>query len=220
MPSDFNALLSVIDRLLYMAELRTRSQQQGLPVHITVKTTELFPPEISRADMVLLVNKLLDTGCLNSAIAKDQPHNELAYALAQEGAVSISFSINTQSLLDYKRTLNAKYKTVIAPLSLKSGNVAFDLDTNTLSLEGRTVRFAPGTLEAALCSTMFARKVGTPVSWDDLYETIQGSANTDTKTGKKSIYDTVKRVNKRIQKELGADEELLSIQRTTVIRNY
>lgn len=106
-------------------------------------------------------------------------------------------------------------------ISIKEKKVEFDEVTSTITINGKKCPLPPATNIDYLARAMFSREVGEPVDWSIIYREMTGSqAVIGSKTNKKSVEDTVLRLNQKIQNIFGTEDKLISCKNKSIIRNY
>ena len=76
--------------------------------------------------------------------------------------------------------------------------------------------------EFCLCKIVFGsdNEIGMPISWGVAYEEMTGDSVKGGGSDRKSVYDTVTRLNDRIKREFKTHDDLLTWKDSTIIRNY
>jgi hypothetical protein len=110
-------------------------------------------------------------------------------------------------------------------VSLRSMPISYDVERCVIKIGHLEVKLPPGRYESDFCKTMFKYKPNKPISWDIIWDGIMGSSLTGekpepTRENWQMVYDTMRRINKRIKQTLNVDENLFSWKEKQVIRNF
>jgi hypothetical protein len=90
-----------------------------------------------------------------------------------------------------------------------------------LKIGNKKCHIPPSSHMHSLCRVVFRHTLNEPVDWSIIYEEMTGNKEGENfKKDKKSVYDTLDRINKAVKKCLNTDDELLSWDRKTIKRNY
>jgi len=214
----YQDVINIIDRLLHQLEEHEKTS-------VKVYLDDLCPPELSRLEVHKIMNRLNRNNCSISMIPRDG-NGELGnfIVLTDDKSIKVSLSANTEALGKYKQELRDKYindKPLIDDsYSLLKDGVSFDDVAGALKVRSKICYFAPDSIEVGLCNYMFRQKARKPIDWEEIYEYIEGSTPMSKVKGRKMIYDTMRRINKKLKKEVGVSEDLFEPQNKTIRRNY
>ncbi len=103
-------------------------------------------------------------------------------------------------------------------VNLKKDHVKFLEDKSTIVVGDLECPLLPYKNEFYLCKVMFNQKVNTPISWDFIYKETTGDEG--PKNEWRSVYDTMRKVNKRFMQKFNIDYKLFSWQNKTIKRNF
>ena len=129
--------------------------------------------------------------------------------------------------LDITKFPEAEKKNIIPKINLKSSEIKFDDDKSLIRIGEQNISLPPYKHEYYFCQVMFEYTAKEPVSWDIIYDRMNGHATIGA--GRKpeiirenwqQVNDTMKRVNNRIKEVCNTDDALFSWTEKTVIRNY
>ena len=130
--------------------------------------------------------------------------------------------------LDINPKFSDTEKKIITPkIDLQSSEIKYDDDKSLIIIGNKNVSLPPYKHEHYFCQVMFEYKAKEPISWDIIYDRMNG--HTTVSGGKKpepvrenwqKVNDTMKRVNNRIKEVCGTDDMLFSWTEKTVVRNY
>ena len=110
-------------------------------------------------------------------------------------------------------------KKHIKPKSLKNQKIIFNDIKAVIQIGNQKVQLIPHKNEHLFYRAMFNQSKRSPISWDKVYEILQGTQSS-SKEDRKSVFDTMYRINKRIKKELCIEENLFSRKNNLIIRNF
>jgi len=120
----------------------------------------------------------------------------------------------------YLRFMNGD-KKVLKIISLKNKKVEFDEVTSTIIVNGKKCPLPAAKNEEYLARAMFSREVGESIDWSIIYKEMSGSeATIGSAKNKKTLVDTVNRLNNRIKEIIGTEDKLISCNNKNVKRNY
>lgn len=115
------------------------------------------------------------------------------------------------------------------PISEAVGDVlkvSFDDTTAMITIGDKRCQLPKYKNEYDLCRIMFKQPVGTSVSWDVVYDEINGTKWTENEhtkkkitAGKRAVQDTVYRFNNRIENEIGVGREIFKWRSKGIVRN-
>jgi len=100
----------------------------------------------------------------------------------------------------------AKYKNRI---SLDTANITFLDPQGQIKINDHVVQLPLHKNEHCLARVMFKNKIGANISWDVIYEELSGDRDS-SKTKWRQVYDTVKRINKTIARQVPLDHNLFA----------
>lgn len=120
----------------------------------------------------------------------------------------------------YLRYMNGdKIETEI--INLKDKKAEFDEVTSAIIINNKRCSLPTAKNEEYLARAMFSREVGESVDWSIIYKEMTGSDNViGNIKNKKTLTDTIDRLNKRIKNTLGIEDKLISCENKTMRRNY
>jgi hypothetical protein len=183
-----------------------------------VRISDLFPCGIKRQDVLATLKRLNSAAEFKSLFAIDHLNLDFDYVLLCDPSdVRIDIGVRPAQLYAYKKALALEESE---PFNLSKAKIIFDQETGTLKVDENTINFPPASFELGLCKYLLAEKVGTAISWDAVYEAIQGEESSNKRKDRKLVYDAKNRVNNRLKKELGCHEDLLAVSKNTIRRNH
>ncbi len=104
---------------------------------------------------------------------------------------------------------------------LKDKVIEFDESQPAISIDGKICALPPAKNEEYLAKVMFRRKAGEFVDWSIIYKEMTGTGEViGDENDKKSVRDTMNRLNKRVQEIMWTDDKLLSLENKSIKRNY
>lgn len=106
--------------------------------------------------------------------------------------------------------------------TLKDKTIEFDEALPAILVNGKPCALPPAKNEACLSRVMFGRRIGEFVDWSVIYNEMTGIDKDviGDENNKKSVRDTMSRLNKRVREIIGTDDELLSWGNKSIKRNY
>jgi hypothetical protein len=109
--------------------------------------------------------------------------------------------------------------------SLRDMPISYDAESCVIKIGELEVKLPPGRYESDFCKIMFKYEPNKPISWDVIWEEITGSSlirkkPEPTRENWQMVYDTMRRINKRVKQALNVDENLFSWKEKQVIRNF
>lgn len=105
--------------------------------------------------------------------------------------------------------------------SLKIKTVVFDEAQSAILVDGKVCPLPPAKNEEYLAKAMFSRPIGEFVDWSIVHKEITGAtAVIGSEKDKKSVRDTMDRLNKRLQTIIGTSDQLLRWQNKSICRNF
>lgn len=104
--------------------------------------------------------------------------------------------------------------------SLKNVKVSFDDDKAQLILGEVISQLPPFKNEHFFCRAIFEYPAQEPVDWSVIYEKMTHNEPEDAGKNQQMVYDTMERLNKRIQKVFLTKNKLFRLQEKAIIRNY
>jgi hypothetical protein len=109
--------------------------------------------------------------------------------------------------------------------SLRDMPISYDAESCVIKIGELEVKLPPGRYESDFCKIMFKYEPNKPISWDVIWDEITGSSlirkkPEPTRENWQMVYDTMRRINKRIKQTLNVDENLFSWKEKQVIRNF
>ena len=110
-------------------------------------------------------------------------------------------------------------------ISLEQAAIEFNDEIGAIIINGLKCNLPPFQNEHCLARAIFGYKKGQPVDWSFIYEKMTGDfpANSphlgDSKM-KRTVNDTVRRLNERIQRTINTEDLLIDQKGKTIIRNF
>jgi len=101
--------------------------------------------------------------------------------------------------------------------------VKFDEKESLLILNGRKCEVTKYKNRYYFCKKMFEYPMGTEVSWDEIYEEMQGTKQTGNKTteqARRTVYDTMLGLNDRVKNKYKIKDDLFSENNNMYKRNF
>lgn len=119
----------------------------------------------------------------------------------------------------------ASYFEFNYPIKLSEHKVSFDKDKAIIEVDNRVSQLPNLQDEHEFCKFMFNQPAGVAIDWSTVYKEIHGTDPIDQneKTRKvqaKSLSDTIRRINKRVQTDLNTPDSLFSSIKKNVKRNF
>jgi hypothetical protein len=128
---------------------------------------------------------------------------------------------------DYKPLLEAylRYmdgeKARSSTISLEGKRVRFDENTSAIIINEKKCSLPAFKNEYSLANAIFSYDIDEPVDWSIIYKEMSGSkASIGSSKNKKTLTDTIDRLNDRIKKFFGTKDKLISCENNSVKRNY
>jgi len=186
-------------------------------VGIPIEVPAIFFPEsinIDLEELQELLQELDDMGLINfDGIIKEKkvrPYPSEAHSIAIP-IFKIWFlpCINAEEIIKEGAVVNKKIKFLEEKAQIKYG--------------GKTCSLPPYRNEYYLCKMMFEYPAHEPVSWDLIYDRMQGTDIEDPSAKKdkwRVVYDAVRAINGRLKETIGLKNNLFEWQDRTVRRKY
>ena len=105
-------------------------------------------------------------------------------------------------------------------ISLKGRKVSYDESKSTIFVDNKACPLPPAKNEDYLARAMFKRLIDEPVDWSIIYEEMSGDEAKNSEINRKSVRDTMDRLNKRVKKIIGTNDELLTWENKTLKRKF
>jgi hypothetical protein len=139
----------------------------------------------------------------------------------EKGVVFIDFTDDFMKLyLENRLGIKTDLK-INGNASLKDKEVGFDETTSSIMMNGKRCALPAFKNESSLALAMFSRDIDESVDWSIIYREMTGSeAVIGTKKNKKTLVDTINRLNGRIKKIFETEDKLISCENKSVKRNY
>lgn len=102
---------------------------------------------------------------------------------------------------------------------LEGSHITFDVAKAQLHVNQHTIEMEPDSEEAKVTEILLSKPVGEFTDWSVVVEAMTGNLIA-TDAQKKSFYDAVSRVNKKVQVALFTDEELFKRKNKMIRRNF
>jgi hypothetical protein len=188
-----------------------------------ILTSNIFPLILTEENVVVFFIHLYRTGIIddlylpitistgpgewiNYHYAPDYMDNyDVAYraAIAEPKAFKKNFvSLRIPNRNVFKELFDNVYKKLdVKNNTLTDNKLSFDDTTGTLSFNGRQIEIPINTNQFFLCKKLFDVPVGTRIKEQDVIDMIDWS-----KDSKRSVYDAMRLVNKRVKEQLDIPE--------------
>lgn len=153
-------------------------------------------------------------------------HETLPKVYQEVGNTYKKFASTYQQRKDEKSAQPVLDSAQITVRSLKDKAILYDDKAACLRIDSTPCQLPPYKNEHYLCRVMFKKKANQPVDWSVVYEKMSGdyekhySKNYGKREHWRTVYDTMRRVNNRVKRELDTTDELFSWQELTIKRNF
>jgi hypothetical protein len=107
-----------------------------------------------------------------------------------------------------------------ANVSLVHDGIKYDENRSLILVGDRSSQMPLETVESRICVRMFNQELNVPLSWDLLYESVEGKEPTANKKNKQKMQDGMYRVNKRIKEDLPSSDDLYRWENNQIIRQF
>lgn len=171
-----------------------------------------FPKEISKFDIIALVDKLEDSfEILNSlGIAKGMNEEELEIGIYRNDKYSL-----------FRDLIHIEANKVVSEISLRSKKVVYDKGKSVLMVGNRKCDIPPATCEARLYTYFFDKNIGELVDWSEAYEEMESRIDYDgSEKDKKRLKDVISRANRRVMENIKTQDRLFSWSNNQIKRNF
>lgn len=120
------------------------------------------------------------------------------------------------TLEDFKSAINNSAPN--EPTSLEG--VTYNPETCTFTLKNKTVKLPFNTLQSRLAALMFTLELGVWTDWSVIDELLNGEKDSLTAEDKRSIRDTARAINTKLQAGFLTSDELIARENHGIQRNF
>ena len=162
--------------------------------------------------------KILDESYINGCESIRLVDQEIAKLKPVE--LCYLFKVNEDKIDKNLSELSLKHQEDKEVFSLKDKKVEFDEVISAIIVEGKKCSLPPAKNEEYFARAIFSREINESVDWSVLYYEMTGSDVADVSKNRKTLMDTVYRLNKRIKRIFKTNDDLISCKDKSIKRNY